>query len=84
MNWVNEMSKDMTNEIYEIKDTVIRNETHLHKICKQIDKIDTRLDYQRDYMHENRDKINWNTNKVHIAMGGIAALGLLATIMSII
>lgn len=68
----------MGEDITEIKEVAIRNESKLDSICNKLDNIQQRMDYQRDFMNENREKINWNKNKVHVAIGGVSfALALI-------
>jgi len=62
----------MTKDVQKIKVTTIRNESTLKSIEKKLENICKRQDYHRDFMNTNREKINWNKNKVHVAIGGVA------------
>ena len=66
------MADKMSEDITKIKEVTIRNESKLDSICDKLYSIHQRQDYQRDFMLENRDKINWNKQRVYMAMGGVA------------
>jgi len=62
----------MTKDVQKIKETTIRNESTLKSIEVKLENICKRQDYQRDFMLENRQQINWNKQRVYMAMGGVA------------
>ena len=65
-----------TSDIIEIKDTVIRNETKLDNTYKKLNSVCTRLDYQQDFMQENRTMININRTKILATWLSLSAIGI--------